>query len=703
MEVFKLFGSIMVDSADAEKSLSKTGEKAEGLGSKLGKGVKTAAKWGAAVGVGAIAAGAGILKMATSSAETTDRIDKLSQKIGMSRQGFQEMDFIASQSGMSIDSLQVGFKTLRTSMEQAEKGTGNGAKAFADLGISVKDSSGNLRDQEEVFNEAVNKLQSMEDGTEKAMLATKLFGKSGQELMPLLNGASGSMDEMRQQANDLGLVLGDDAINAGVAFTDTMDQLQRSFGTAVAAIGVEFMPMITKFADFIIANMPTIQSVIQTVFDILSTAIGIAVEWLTVIVDAIASFVKVVIDWVKQNGSSMDEWKTMFKGAVDAVTALFKSFFTLAKNLWDAWGKEITAVLKTMWDLIIPIFKTAFDLVVGAFKVFAALFKGDWEGAWDAVKDLLSKAWKNMTDVIEKALALIEKIVKLAWEVVKSVFKTVLDLIVTIVKGAWKLIGDAFKSALDLISKLTGTNFDSIKTAIDKYMKMVSDIVKTVWDYIKNTFTNVLKLIKAIVTGDFEGMWKAVKAQMDNIKNTIKDIWDSVMTFFGGIDLKQIGIDIITGLIGGITSMAKNLIKSVTGVVDDAISGAKKLLGIKSPSTVFAQIGDDTGQGFINGIGSKIKAVADAGKKLAGAVIQPIGDYAIPSAAGVSRGVMGMSGYSSRGGQSASSSSGAIIHNYERMMEGATFIIREESDIEKVATAMGDRVNSTNRYNGVKK
>ncbi|MEZ7173583.1 hypothetical protein [Sporosarcina sp. OR05] len=627
MELFKLFGSIMVDNEEANKSISKTDEKAGGLGEKLGKGVKTAAVWGAAIGTAAVAAGAGMYKMATSSAETTDRIDKLSQKIGMSRQGFQEFDFIASQSGMSIEGLQMGFKTLVNQMDGVANGNKKSVATFEALGVSVKDSSGNLKDQETVFNEAIVALQGMEEGAEKAKLANDLFGRSGSEMMPMLNGAVGSIEDMKKQAHELGLVLGDDAIDAGVAFTDTMDQLQRSFGTAIAAIGVEFMPMITKFADYIIANMPTIQAVIRTVFDVMSTVISVAVKWLSLVVDAIVGVIETVIKWVQSNSGSMDELKSMFEEKITSIVEFFTSFFALLKSMWDAWGSEIIATLQSIWNLLIPVFQLAFDLVMDLFSVFAALFKGDWEGLWEAIKTLLTNVWDNIVNVIDKALVLIQDVLKLAWGIIQSVIEVALDFIVSIVKGAWKIVSDAFKSALDFISKLTGTNFDSIKNAIDKYMEMAKSIISAVWKYIKNTFQNFLKLIKAIVSGDFKGMWQVIKDQMDNVKDTIKNIWDSVMKFFNGIDLYQIGTDIIQGLINGVKAMATKVVDSVKGVVDGAIDGAKKLLGIKSPSRVFMQIGDDTGQGLINGIGSKVKAVSEAGKKLAGAVIQPIDKF----------------------------------------------------------------------------
>lgn len=83
-------GSIFVDTDKADQSLSKTDKNAEGLGKRLLGGIGTAAKWGAAL-VGAGIAGAGaLLGVATKSAEAADRVDKMSQKIGISRKGFQE-------------------------------------------------------------------------------------------------------------------------------------------------------------------------------------------------------------------------------------------------------------------------------------------------------------------------------------------------------------------------------------------------------------------------------------------------------------------------------------------------------------------------------------------------------------------------------------------------------------------------------------
>ena len=91
MELFRLFGSFFIDGGkEAEQQLDNIDQKAEGVGGKLGSMIGTAAKWGAAIGAGALAAGTSLFATATKAAAATDRVDKLSQKIGISRQSFQE-------------------------------------------------------------------------------------------------------------------------------------------------------------------------------------------------------------------------------------------------------------------------------------------------------------------------------------------------------------------------------------------------------------------------------------------------------------------------------------------------------------------------------------------------------------------------------------------------------------------------------------
>lgn len=325
--IFKLFGEIAVDSSKSDKAIDGAAGKAKKLVGGLGK---VALVGGAAFA----AAGAGALKMATSAAESTDRIDKMSQKLGISRQGFQEWDFILSQSGTSIDSMTAGMKTLTNSVDDARKGTGAGAEAFERLGISMEDLEG--KSQEEVFEMTVSALQGVTDETERAALANDLLGRSGQELAPLLNAGADSIDNMKEQAHDLGLVMGDEAIDAGVQFTDTMDQLKRSFGVVASEVGTALMPIFQEMAQLVIDHMPEIKKIFSTVFKVIGTVVSTVVK---IFKNDILPILTRFWEWVKPFLPKIEAaFKTAFGGiktAVDAVTGAFRSVIDWAGRAWN--------------------------------------------------------------------------------------------------------------------------------------------------------------------------------------------------------------------------------------------------------------------------------------------------------------------------------------------------------------------------------
>jgi len=493
LELFKLFGSVLIDNDEAIDALKKTNKEGEGVGSKLKKMGGVALKAGAAVGAAAVAGGAALYGMATKAAGATDRIDKMSQKIGLSRQGFQEWDFIMSQSGMSVDQLQGGFKALVNNIDQAIDGTGKGAEAFNALGISVKDTNGQVRNQEDVFNEAVVALQKMEDGTEKAKLANDLFGRSGSEMMPLLNGAAGSVDEMRQKAHELGLVMGDEAIDAGVVFTDSIDQMQRSFGAVVTQIGVAVMPMIQTLLEWVIANMPTIQAVFKKVFEAIQTFVQIAID---IFKDYFMPVISAVVEWVKDNWPAIQEtMQTVFEAIKkvweDILKPAFVALWDLIKVLWE--------VFKIVWPHVQKIMKIAFDYIK---TIYENILKPVFDFMMGLVKDLMERFEKYMP-VIEKAFEVMSGAIQWAYE---NVIKPAIENIGNVINGLKTVIDNAL------------TWFDNFKNGIRDKIEWARDKVKGAIDTIKGLF-------------NFEFKWPKLKMPKFSIKgsmNPIKWLTDGV-------------------------------------------------------------------------------------------------------------------------------------------------------------------------------
>jgi hypothetical protein len=347
---------------------------------------------GKAAVLGAGAAAGALVGMAFKSAEATDRVDKLSQKIGMSREGFQEWEYVLSQNGMEIDTLQTGMKTLVTSMDQAIEGTGAGAESFEKLGISVLDASGNVKSQETVFNEAVTALQGMEDGAEKAKIANDLFGRSGSEMAPLINGASESVDALKQKAHDLGIVMSDEAIDSGVQFTDTIDSLKRSFGAVATEVGVAVMPAIENLANWAIENMPAIKETAETAFN----KIGDAIQW-----------VKDNSDWLIPVLATMLGGFVAFK-IIKTINTLFLAFKAVQMAVAAA-GGIMNAVMAANPFILVA---AAIGVVIG---VGVLLYKN-----WDTISAKAKDLWASINETFDKIKTTITEKIEGAKEAVKS-------------------------------------------------------------------------------------------------------------------------------------------------------------------------------------------------------------------------------------------------------------------------------------------
>ena len=167
MDLFDLVAKITLDTSEYEKGLDDSEKKADGFGSKLGSAVKKGSAL-AVAGITAVATGATVLSKkfydsANATADYGDKVDKMSQKIGISAESYQKWDYVMQRAGTSVDNLKMGMKTLS---QQAEKNS----DSFQKLGISQEEVK-NLS-QEDLFEKTVKGLANMEAGTERTALAT---------------------------------------------------------------------------------------------------------------------------------------------------------------------------------------------------------------------------------------------------------------------------------------------------------------------------------------------------------------------------------------------------------------------------------------------------------------------------------------------------------------------------------------------------
>ena len=230
MNVFDLQAKIGLDTTGYERGLNSARKKAA-----------TFAKVGiAAITAGTAAVARGFVKATKATADYGDKVDKMSQKIGISAEAYQKWDYVMKRAGGNVDSLKMGMKTLS---KQAE----SNSDAFQKLGMSqeqVKNSS-----QEQLFTDTVKALSKMEAGTKRAALASELLGRAGADLGPLLNQGSDAIEEQMEIAEKYGMVMPDAAVKASAAFKDSLTTLQMTFQGLRNRLMAEFLPSITEVTD----------------------------------------------------------------------------------------------------------------------------------------------------------------------------------------------------------------------------------------------------------------------------------------------------------------------------------------------------------------------------------------------------------------------------------------------------------------------
>lgn len=170
---------------------------------------------------GAAIAGLGVL--IKRSIDAADSMSKLSQSTGVAIGSLSQLDFAAKLSG--VDDLGGALTKLNRSIGEAAQGTKAQADAFAALGISVKEADGSLKSTEQVFNEVADAFSGLEDGAAKTTVAMDLFGRSGADLIPLLNAGTKGIGDLRKEADELGLTLDERTGKASEEFNDNLSRL----------------------------------------------------------------------------------------------------------------------------------------------------------------------------------------------------------------------------------------------------------------------------------------------------------------------------------------------------------------------------------------------------------------------------------------------------------------------------------------------
>ncbi|WP_426381874.1 hypothetical protein ACPWUE_06205 [Bacillus velezensis] len=368
------------------------------------------------------------------------------------------------------------------------------------------------------------------------------------------------------------------------------------------------------------------------------------IGWITAAVIGLVALI--IANWDTVKSATIAAWgaisswlSTVWTGIKTIATSTWngiKSFFSTVWNGIVSAAKSIWNGLKTFFSSLWNGMKTAFTTVWNGIKSFAT---STWKGivsvgksVWNGLKTFFSSVWNGMKTAFTSI-----------WNGIKTIATSIWKGVVSVGKSIWNGLKTFFTSWLNTQKKIFSTVWNAIKTVVTTVWKAVSSTAKSIWNGLKSffsgmlngtksVFTSVWNAVKGFVTGLWKGLVSTAKSLFNSMKNaisgimksaksTITSIWNGVMKFFRGINLWQIGKNIIQGLIKGISGMAGALASKVKSMANAIPNGMKKLLGIHSPSRVMRdQVGYHVGTGMAAGIDksqAKVKAAAAKAAKAA--------------------------------------------------------------------------------------
>ena len=311
---------------------------------------------------------------------------------------------------------------------------------------------------------------------------------------------------------------------------------------------------------------------------------------------------------------------------------VFGSVFALLGPVVKGLGSAIGAVFKMLGEVfrgIINAIKSVIDMII-------ALVNGDWKMAWESFKGIFIGLWDAIFGILRGAWNIISGLIKGLVQGIIDFFKNLYDELV-----GNSIIPDLVNGILSWIGSLPGKVLDFIRSlvvgAIQWFLTMkdnVTDFIVKMVLAVRGHWANFKAMVMETIISVVSFVISKVSEWKNNFVNTVSGMINDVINFFTGLPgrirsaisgigtwLYESGRDLIRGMINGVQNMAGNIADKAKEVVGGAITAAKNLLDITSPSKVFRWIGEMTGQGFVQGLHSMLSDVASAGNDLAEAVL----------------------------------------------------------------------------------
>ena len=548
---------------DAGNRFEKLGGILKGIGAVMGTAM-------VAIGAAAVGAGKSLVNMTVGASEYADDILTMSTVTGMSTESLQAYKYAAELVDTPLETLTGSMSKQIKAMSSARDGSAKFVDAYAELGISVTDSSGKLRDSDTVYWETIDALGKVSNETERNALSMKIFGKSAQELNPLIAQGSAGIAALTEEAKRMGVVMSEDSLKALGNFDDSIQRLKGGAEGAKNALGMVLLPQLQILADDGVNLLGNFTQGLNEaggdwgkISDVIGETVGGIVD---MIIENLPKLIELGLSIVMSiGGAIVENLPTIIDAAVSIV-------MTLLQGLIDALPAITQGAIQLVMALLNGIIENLPALVEGALLMIIALATG----IADALPELIPAIIEAVILIVETLLNNMDKILEAAFKIIEGLAKGLLDALPKLIEALPRII-------TSIIDFITNNLPEIIEMGIRLIVMLAAGLIKA----IPQLVASLPQIVSAIILG----IGKAAISIVDIGKNIVRGLWDGIASM-------------VTWIKGKIADFAGGIVSNVKGV-----------LGIHSPSTVFAGIGSNMGEGIGVGFAGAMKGVEKDMKK----------------------------------------------------------------------------------------
>ena len=628
------------------KQSDEAGGKFEKFGSVMKSVGKALAVTMAAIGTAAVAAGKGLWDMANGVAEAGDAIDKTSQKIGISAESYQEWDYVFQRCGADVNNLQTGMKKLSGVITDAAGGSDSAAQKLSAVGLSIEDLNG--KSQDEQLSIVISALQDMESGAARTAAANDLLGKSAVDMAAVLNMSAEETEALKQEAQDYGMVMSNEAVAASAAFEDSLTRMQGTMGGLKNRMVGELLPGITMImdglSDLVAGNEQAgeeltngVTSVIETVTEMIPQAVELISLIAAAILESAPSIISALAEGI------INAIPTLLPVILQVITELVTALLELLPQIVEA-GMQIIASLITgiatalpmlipqIVEIIVQIVQTLIDNLPLILDAALQLITGLAEGILNAIPVLIDALPEVILSIVD-FLNSIPQIIDTGIKLLTSLVEALPEIIAAIVEAIPKIIDGIITAVIGAIPLIIEAGIKLLVSLIQALPQIITTIVQAIPEIISGIVNALLGNIDKIIMAGVElfvSLIENLPTIIVEIVKAVPQIITGIVKAFGSLMYKivEIGGNIVKGLWDGITGLASWLWDKVSGWISGIWDGICDFFGIHSPSREMAWVGEMLVKGLAGSIDDNGDEAVKAAEGMADDINGVMGDLA---------------------------------------------------------------------------